>query len=198
MQEDGNQAYSAVPALRSPHEYKPVLKLQSTALDIINGEGEDLSPRRLRRKIGSQPELRSRFSSLSSPNSPHASQFPISAVSIDSFPIPSPNPDRKDGGEREEGLEEAVGQLSLNEDEQVRFHGKASGLHLLGVKERIDGRNEGGIWCVRNFIFFKQRLPVLGNFQKLGFGHHSKAPTSFLNTRTISLFRCRIKTCRIT
>lgn len=42
----------------------------------------------------------------------------------------------------------AVGQLSLNEDEQVRYHGKASGLHLLGLKERVDGRNEGGIWSV--------------------------------------------------
>jgi hypothetical protein len=43
-------------------------------------------------------------------------------------------------------LRDAVGQLSLNEDEQVRYHGKASGLHLLGDKVRVDGRNEGGIW----------------------------------------------------
>lgn len=47
----------------------------------------------------------------------------------------------------EDELTGAVGQLSLNEDEQVRYHGKASGLHLLGNKERVDGRNEGGIWC---------------------------------------------------
>ncbi|KAG6909434.1 hypothetical protein DXG01_000588 [Tephrocybe rancida] len=46
----------------------------------------------------------------------------------------------------EDGLNGAAGQLSLNEDEQVRYHGKASGLHLLGNKERVDGRNEGGIW----------------------------------------------------
>ncbi|KDR77152.1 hypothetical protein GALMADRAFT_246384 [Galerina marginata CBS 339.88] len=46
----------------------------------------------------------------------------------------------------EDGFIGAVGQLSLNEDEQVRYHGKASGLHLLGNKERIDRRNEGGIW----------------------------------------------------
>ncbi|KAF5384170.1 hypothetical protein D9615_003165 [Tricholomella constricta] len=45
-----------------------------------------------------------------------------------------------------EELTGAVGQLSLNEDEQVRYHGKASGLHLLGNKERLDTRNEGGIW----------------------------------------------------
>ncbi|KAH9474654.1 Nitrogen assimilation transcription factor nit-4 [Psilocybe cubensis] len=46
----------------------------------------------------------------------------------------------------EDELMGAVGQLSLNEDEQVRYHGKASGLYLLGNKERVDQRNEGGIW----------------------------------------------------
>ncbi|EAU83952.2 hypothetical protein CC1G_09834 [Coprinopsis cinerea okayama7 len=46
----------------------------------------------------------------------------------------------------EDELAGAVGQLSLNEDEQVRYHGKASGLHILNDKERVDGRNEGGIW----------------------------------------------------
>lgn len=40
----------------------------------------------------------------------------------------------------------AVGQLSLNEDDEVRYHGKASGLYLLGGTERHDNRNEGGIW----------------------------------------------------
>ncbi|PCH37572.1 hypothetical protein WOLCODRAFT_84184 [Wolfiporia cocos MD-104 SS10] len=47
-------------------------------------------------------------------------------------------------GEDELAIE--VGQLSLNEDEQVRFHGKMSGLHLLAVKDRADGRHDGGIW----------------------------------------------------
>ena len=48
--------------------------------------------------------------------------------------------------ESESGEDEiavAVGQLSLNEDEQVRYHGKVSGLHLLGANQRQDGR---GIW----------------------------------------------------
>ena len=54
--------------------------------------------------------------------------------------------DTDESGEDEMAI--ALGQLSLNEDEQVRFHGKMSGLHLLGVKERQDGRGEGGIWCV--------------------------------------------------
>lgn len=43
-------------------------------------------------------------------------------------------------------ITEAVGQLSLNEDEEVRYHGKVSGLHLLDGHDRIDRRNEGGIW----------------------------------------------------
>lgn len=49
----------------------------------------------------------------------------------------------------ENGLAEAVGQLSLNEDAQIRYHGKASGLHLLmSTKPRVDRRDEGGIWSV--------------------------------------------------
>ncbi|KAJ7050446.1 fungal-specific transcription factor domain-containing protein [Mycena amicta] len=66
------------------------------------------------------------------------------------------------------GLAGAVGQLSLNEDKEVRYHGKASGLHLLArrpvavpttseerreqeaanvtVKREEDGQNAGGIW----------------------------------------------------
>jgi hypothetical protein len=48
--------------------------------------------------------------------------------------------------EQQKQLVEAVGELSLNEDEQVRYHGQASGLYILGVQERVDKRNEGGIW----------------------------------------------------
>jgi len=38
------------------------------------------------------------------------------------------------------------GQLSLDENQEVRFHGKASGLHLLGRSHREDDRIEDGIW----------------------------------------------------
>lgn len=58
------------------------------------------------------------------------------------------SPSQLDDSEDEEGLADAVGQLSLNEYEEVRYHSKVSGLHLLGVKERSDGRSEGGIWYV--------------------------------------------------
>lgn len=61
-------------------------------------------------------------------------------------------------GEDEEGITDAVGQLSLNEDAQVRFHGKASGLHLLGQKPRVDGRNRGGIWLVYKAASFHQKF----------------------------------------
>lgn len=50
--------------------------------------------------------------------------------------------------EGEEGISGGVGQLSINEEAQVRYHGKASGLHLLGQRQRLDGRNKGGIWYV--------------------------------------------------
>ncbi|KAG1871132.1 fungal-specific transcription factor domain-containing protein [Suillus tomentosus] len=40
----------------------------------------------------------------------------------------------------------AFGQLSLDENQEVRYHGKVSGLHLLGRSSRLDSRHEGGIW----------------------------------------------------
>jgi hypothetical protein len=52
----------------------------------------------------------------------------------------------KNRNAEEDALVSEVGQLSLNEEREVRFHGQASGLHLLDLKERVDGRNEGGIW----------------------------------------------------
>jgi hypothetical protein len=59
----------------------------------------------------------------------------------------APSPlDALSGGEEDE-IADTIGQLSLNEDAQVRWHGKASGLHLLAAETRADaGRNEGGIW----------------------------------------------------
>lgn len=48
----------------------------------------------------------------------------------------------------ENALVSEIGHLSLNEEREVRFHGQASGLHLLDIKDRVDGRNEGGIWLV--------------------------------------------------
>ena len=76
----------------------------------------------------------------------------------------------------EDELTGAVGQLSLNEDEQVRYHGKASGLYLLGNKERVDRRNEGGIWLVFSSFYacfhIISDFVSIGAFRKLAFGLH--------------------------
>jgi hypothetical protein len=77
----------------------------------------------------------------------------------------------------EEELLSAVGQLSMNEDEQIRFHGEASGIYLLGKKERLDQRNEGGIWLV--FVFFQYSMP---NFLCAGdFRRHASGPPCLLH-----------------
>ncbi|KAI0365000.1 hypothetical protein BV20DRAFT_1103242 [Pilatotrama ljubarskyi] len=80
------------------------------------------------------------------------------------------NPAEESTEETEESGEDemavAVGQLSLNEDEQVRFHGKASGLHMLGVKERQDGRNEGGIWRFPKARVWPPLPPAVRNSQR--------------------------------
>lgn len=125
-----------------------------TSFTSVPGPGDSESPRRLRRKLDSGSDVRSTISP-ETPNSPlsprshhgvsHAHQSRNTFKPLDS---PTTTLSEEDEGEIEgEGdIEEAVGQLSLNEDEQVRFHGKASGLHLLAPQERIDGRSEGGIW----------------------------------------------------
>ncbi|KAF8578646.1 hypothetical protein K439DRAFT_1638648 [Ramaria rubella] len=41
---------------------------------------------------------------------------------------------------------DAIGQLSLNEKEQVEYLGKTSGMHLLAKPQRSDALNDGGIW----------------------------------------------------
>ncbi|KDR85752.1 hypothetical protein GALMADRAFT_384548 [Galerina marginata CBS 339.88] len=53
---------------------------------------------------------------------------------------PTPEPDDI------KSASEGMGQLSLDENQEVRFHGQTSGLHLLGRSERTDDRIEGGIW----------------------------------------------------
>jgi hypothetical protein len=110
------------------------------------------SPRRLRRKVDFSNDV----SRTISPESSNSSLSPHSHHGLSHLhqshilckPLGSPTTSEEDEGdiEGEGDLEEAVGQLSLNEDEQVRFHGKASGLHLLAPQERVDGRSEGGIW----------------------------------------------------
>ncbi|TBU44710.1 fungal-specific transcription factor domain-containing protein [Dichomitus squalens] len=41
---------------------------------------------------------------------------------------------------------DAFGNLSIDENREVRYHGNSSGLQLLALTERSDGRNAKGIW----------------------------------------------------
>ena len=122
-----------------------------TSFTSVPCPGDSDSPRRLRRKVDSGSDARRTISpeSSNSPLSPRSLQHPHQSHNmLKSLDSPATTLSEEDEGEIEgEGdIEEAVGQLSLNEDEQIRFHGKASGLHLLAPRERIDGRSEGGIW----------------------------------------------------
>ncbi|KDQ63123.1 hypothetical protein JAAARDRAFT_367704 [Jaapia argillacea MUCL 33604] len=49
-------------------------------------------------------------------------------------------------GSEAENSSETFGQLSLDENSEVRFHGKATLLHRLARTERRDDRIQGGIW----------------------------------------------------
>ncbi|KAF9485619.1 hypothetical protein BDN70DRAFT_533969 [Pholiota conissans] len=71
------------------------------------------------------------------------------SASADLYPLQAyPGPDPASEESEDEGalVAGAVGQLSLNEDEEVRYHGKASGLYLLDGRGGKERRNEGGIW----------------------------------------------------
>ena len=48
--------------------------------------------------------------------------------------------------------------------QQIRFHGKVSGLHLLGRSVRTDDRHEGGIWSV---FFTLCMIPVPHMFKEI-------------------------------
>ncbi|KAF5388613.1 hypothetical protein D9757_004721 [Collybiopsis confluens] len=43
-------------------------------------------------------------------------------------------------------ITEGIGELSLTENQEIRYHGKASGLHFLSKDNRTDDRVEGGVW----------------------------------------------------
>jgi hypothetical protein len=132
-----------------------------------------LQGRRQRRRVGDNNySLQQRStSSTSGPGSavPHkdstrmftSQEGYLSLSDIAGSPSPWRSVDGITSGSEDE-LTGAVGQLSLNEDEQVRYHGKASGLYLLGKKERVDRRNEGGIWLV----FLPRVFPPISDFFK--------------------------------
>ncbi|KAI0305366.1 fungal-specific transcription factor domain-containing protein [Multifurca ochricompacta] len=95
-------------------------------------------PRSRQRRISSQSPSDSFQSLRSSPAGAGASSVALGSDAMDEH--------EKHRSAEEDALVSEIGQLSLNEEREVRYHGQASGLHLLDVKARVDGRNEGGIW----------------------------------------------------
>ncbi|KAG8835837.1 hypothetical protein FRC17_000801 [Serendipita sp. 399] len=96
----------------------------------------------------SSPSRRKRLEPLTpltmeSPGANEANKHPSDRVGAASVALSGrETPDYSDS----EDLHDALGQLSLDDASQIRYHGKASGLHLLGGTERLDRRAEGGIW----------------------------------------------------
>lgn len=64
-----------------------------------------------------------------------------------------------EGTDESTGPDTAFGQLSLDENQEVRYHGKVSGLHLLGRSSRLDSRHEGGIWKLPMARFWPSAKP---------------------------------------
>ena len=101
--------------------------LASLRTSDLSGSSATPSPRRTRRRTDG-------WGGSASP--PSASVEPILESTY-----PSSSDSEGDGE-----LLGAIGQLSLDDHEQVRFHGKASGLQFLGKGVRRDKRIENGIW----------------------------------------------------
>ncbi|EJU01612.1 hypothetical protein DACRYDRAFT_100452 [Dacryopinax primogenitus] len=88
---------------------------------------------------GSGNSLGNQAGAISSPSQPHR----YNNERGDSFRAASPDdPTPSEDGDENVDLADVVGQLSIDENDQVRYHGKASGLHLLSRSER----HREGIW----------------------------------------------------
>ncbi|KAL4071784.1 fungal-specific transcription factor domain-containing protein [Scleroderma citrinum] len=126
----------------------PTHKMRPSRNGDANPEGDE--PKRQRRRLEGDACDRE-----ISPSGASSTRSPIFSVSPSSSPVLSRTGEGSVGArsvvdsgdtDGEEDVADAFGQLSLNEDRQIRFHGKASGLHLLGINARTELRNAGGIW----------------------------------------------------
>ncbi|KAJ3895160.1 fungal-specific transcription factor domain-containing protein [Lentinula edodes] len=54
--------------------------------------------------------------------------------------------------EESDGITEGMGELSVTENQEIRYHGKASGLQFLSKNNRTDDRVEGGLWYYTTFL----------------------------------------------
>ena len=55
-------------------------------------------------------------------------------------------------------LLQALSELSLNKNDQVRHHSQASGLYLLGDQEKLDNWYNGGIWYISLYSLLLSKL----------------------------------------
>ncbi|KAG8837598.1 hypothetical protein FRC18_008823 [Serendipita sp. 400] len=104
---------------------------------IDTSESRSSSPSRRKRPEPLTP-LTMGSPGANEPNRHHSDRVGAASVALSG----RETPDYSDS----EDLHDALGQLSLDDASQIRYHGKASGLHLLGQTERVDRRAEGGIW----------------------------------------------------
>lgn len=139
---------------------KPVLRLSPSHLQPTLDPHDAAGSRRQRRKIGdldAYPYSAPTSATYRSSRSPDSEVSPFrrgrlsakssSAKLSDVYRAQSLKASSTSSESDSDGdFAGAIGQLSLNEEEEVRYHGKASGLHLLDGDGRMDGRNEGGIW----------------------------------------------------
>ncbi|KIM22896.1 hypothetical protein M408DRAFT_28343 [Serendipita vermifera MAFF 305830] len=133
FQDNSPQAYS------SPHAPRPIRP--PVALDFQRNASRSCSPSRRRRGVDPLTPQTAGSPGVhggSSGGGPSDGKRDASSI----IHSGRETPDYTDS----EDLHDTMGQLSLDDASQLRYHGKASGLHLLGQTERVDRRAENGIW----------------------------------------------------
>ncbi|KAJ3793146.1 fungal-specific transcription factor domain-containing protein [Lentinula aff. detonsa] len=98
---------------------------------------------------GSSSSLYS-VTSASSPDGPVIQKRRLDSTPTDSQGHPDWNDmytlEALSDNEECDGIAEGMGELSLTENQEIRYHGKASGLQFLSKNNRTDDRVEGGLW----------------------------------------------------
>ncbi|KAJ3731980.1 fungal-specific transcription factor domain-containing protein [Lentinula guzmanii] len=98
---------------------------------------------------GSSSSLYS-VTSASSPDGPASQKRRLDSTPTDSQGHPDWNDmytlEALSDNEECDGIAEGMGELSLTENQEIRYHGKASGLQFLSKNNRTDDRVEGGLW----------------------------------------------------
>lgn len=87
--------------------------------------------------VGGQPSLQRRRLDKEIPVSSDRSRlYRLDPVSVMQYPESDDSDDAAN----------MIGELSLDENKEVRYHGLISGLHLLSQADRTDERKIGGVW----------------------------------------------------